>query len=291
MPPTVIQHRGRPLLIFESEPDYLANNAAAGYWGPVASSIDWCEQNYVVTFWVAEFFNTISNAAFFCLGVWGVFIALRHRLEHRFVICHAGIALIGAGSAMFHGTLTHIGQQGDETPMVVATINWLLTLYFMDPAREARSAGIHRRCAWICAVLCLFWSGLHWHYRFTVAFQAMIATLLTGGVVLISREWPKCTEPSVLALGRFWYLFTAGAAFLLWLCDQHFCDMLHALPSGVRNPQFHAWWHILMGINGYIGPTFLSYQRLVYLGKSPQLRYTLCGLLPYVDSRHQDKSG
>ena len=157
MPPAVIQHRGQPLLIFEPEADYLTHNAAPGYWGPVASSIDWCEHNYVVTFYVAEWFNTVSNLIMLVLGLWGAFIALRHQLEHRFVICHLGIACIGAGSALFHGTLTHIGQQGDETPMVIATANWLLTLYFMDPAREARSPGVHRRCAWACATLCAIW--------------------------------------------------------------------------------------------------------------------------------------
>ena len=58
---------------------------------------------------------------------------------------------------------------------------------------------------------------------------------------------------------------TAALAFVLWILDQHFCVHLHGLSSG--NPQFHAWWHILMGINGYLGPTFLSYQRECHLGK------------------------
>ena len=86
----------------------------------------------------------------------------------------------------------------------------------------------------------------------------MIAVLLGGGVVLLSREWAKCTEPAVLRLGRFWYMLTATTAFVLWLCDQHFCAALYALPAGLRNPQFHAWWHVLMGVNSYLGPTFLS---------------------------------
>lgn len=283
MPPNVIQHRGEDLLVFELAGDYARNNAAVGYWGEVTSSIDWCERNYVVSFFVAEFFNTLSNLAFVACGLCGVYMAARMGLERRFVICHCGIALIGTGSALFHGTLSHLGQQWDETPMVLATSNWLLTLYFMDPRLEARSPGIHRRCAWVLATCCVAWGALHFVYRFTVAFQVGIAVLLLTGVGLLSREWPKCEDPAVLKVGREYYLTTAGLAFVLWLCDQHFCVHLHSLPGGLHNPQFHAWWHILMGINGYLGPTFLAYQRECYLGKRPRMRWA-GGLVPFVDT-------
>ncbi|KAB0350865.1 hypothetical protein FD754_015722 [Muntiacus muntjak] len=27
-----------------------------GYWGPTTSTLDWCEENYAVTWYIAEFF-------------------------------------------------------------------------------------------------------------------------------------------------------------------------------------------------------------------------------------------
>jgi len=35
-----------------------------GYWGPSTSSIDWCEANYAITRFIAEFTNTLSNLVF-----------------------------------------------------------------------------------------------------------------------------------------------------------------------------------------------------------------------------------
>ena len=36
-------------------------------------------------------------------------------------------------------------------------------------------------------------------------------------------------------------------------------------------------------VNNYCIPTFIAHQRLVLLGRTPKLRWTLGGLLPFVD--------
>ncbi|KAI8393790.1 uncharacterized protein BYT42DRAFT_18851 [Radiomyces spectabilis] len=35
-----------------------------GYWGPITSSVDWCEKNYTHWYYVAEWWNTLSV----CIG-------------------------------------------------------------------------------------------------------------------------------------------------------------------------------------------------------------------------------
>ncbi len=108
--------------IFEASDTYVLNNRASGFWGEVTSSVDWCERNYVVTPYIAEFWNTISNILIFLGGVYGLYRARKSKLETRFYVLFFLIAVIGLGSALFHGTLQHNAQQLDETPMLLCIL-------------------------------------------------------------------------------------------------------------------------------------------------------------------------
>ena len=44
----------------------------SGFWGVPTASIDWCEQNYAITPFVAEFWNTLSSLAMVIAGVVGL---------------------------------------------------------------------------------------------------------------------------------------------------------------------------------------------------------------------------
>ena len=281
MAPTIIDHNGGPLLVFEPEDDYRRENSQLGFWGPVTSSIDWCEHNYVVSHFMAEWYNTLSNVGFIFVGLWGAHTAWRYGIERRFIVSYLNIAIIGSGSAAFHGTLTHVGQQGDETPMIFSAACWLVMVSFQEPAFEARHPGLMQRCAWVAAALCTGFACTHYVYRFTIGFQLLFASMLTASLPMVVAQWRRCTNAAALRFGRGAYSASVLVALALWLCDQHFCAHLHAMPGGLPNPQFHAWWHGIMGVHSYLGSTFMVYQRLEYLGRKPRLKYAL-GLMPYV---------
>ncbi|CAM9683400.1 unnamed protein product, partial [Hapterophycus canaliculatus] len=86
-----------------------------GYWGPVTATIDWCEENYAWSYFVAEFWNTLSSLAIFFAGLYGWYVALIDGLEARFQVSQLLVASVGIGSACFHCTLRHVEQQCDET--------------------------------------------------------------------------------------------------------------------------------------------------------------------------------
>ena len=270
---------GQPLLIFEAELDYRANSLR-GYWGPVSSSIDWCERNYVVTPYIAEFYNTCSNLAMVLLGLLGMYLASREGHEKRYIVTSFTLFAIGCGSAAFHGTLTHIGQQGDETPMVVGSAVWLWCLAFSDPAFEARNPALARRAAWACGALTALFAVAHYTFAFVAVFQGLIAVMATVMVATLSVRWRRSPDRS-LTPPYCAYMLSILTALPLWLLDQHACAHLHALRGGVPNPQFHAWWHILMGANCYLAPVVEGSMRLAARGQKPRVRYCL-GLIPYV---------
>ena len=93
-----------------------------GYWGVKTMNVKppWCEADYHVTHYVAEFWNTMTSLS---IIVWGFFgIWLHHRssygMEPRFWASFAALMSVGIGSVLFHMTLWRVGQVMDELPMV-----------------------------------------------------------------------------------------------------------------------------------------------------------------------------
>lgn len=92
-----------------------------GYWGIPTSTIDWCEENYVVSKYIAEAVNTTTNSAFIILALFSIYHAIHNKLEPRFIFTAFGFLLVGIGSWLFHMTLKYHFQLLDELPMIYAT--------------------------------------------------------------------------------------------------------------------------------------------------------------------------
>lgn len=96
-----------------------------------SSPIDWCEENYVHSAHIAEFFNTISSFAMFFGAIFGRHVYNKPRyvsFEPTLWILWMLFASIGIGSVIFHGTLSVAGQVLDELPIVLMTITSLILL-------------------------------------------------------------------------------------------------------------------------------------------------------------------
>ena len=274
MAPLSIDNAGTPLLVFDE------HGGVGGWWGPVTSSIDWCEHNYVVSPYIAEFFNTMSNVGMVLLGLLTMYLHLRDGSELRYVLAGFTLFFIGVGSTAFHGTLTHVGQQGDETPMVIGSAVWCWCLGFHDPAFEARHAALQWWSAVCIGVFVVLFGVLHYIYSFVVVFQVLILVLSTVMISTLTSMWRRDPLRGILTGPFVVYIGSMAIAFALWLVDQHFCAHLHTLPGGLPNPQFHAWWHLLAGVNCYLGPVIEGAIRLAARGKKPRLVWLL-GCIPY----------
>ncbi|KAF6139583.1 hypothetical protein GIB67_032800 [Kingdonia uniflora] len=81
---------------------------ASNFWGPVTSTTEWCEKNYVYSSYIAEFYNTISTSPGILLAFIGLVNALRQRFEKRFSVLHISNMILAIGSMLFHATLQHL---------------------------------------------------------------------------------------------------------------------------------------------------------------------------------------
>lgn len=96
-----------------------------------SSPIDWCEENYVYSPYIAEFFNTVSSFAMIMCALYGRFIYDRgefRSFEPVSWVIWVLMAFVGVGSVLFHGTLSVAGQILDELPIVLTTTTCLLLL-------------------------------------------------------------------------------------------------------------------------------------------------------------------
>ena len=66
-----------------------------GYWGKPTSLIDWCEENYVVSPYIAEWSNTITNSIFLMTAFYSTYSAWRNKLETRYILIGMGFSLVG----------------------------------------------------------------------------------------------------------------------------------------------------------------------------------------------------
>nr|XP_023394664.1 alkaline ceramidase 3 isoform X3 [Loxodonta africana] len=78
-----------------------------GYWGSTTSTLDWCEENYAVTWYIAEFWNTVSNLIMIIPPLFGAIQSVRDGLEKRYIASYLALTVVGMGSWCFHMTLKY----------------------------------------------------------------------------------------------------------------------------------------------------------------------------------------
>lgn len=257
---------------YPSEPSH-------GYWGEVTSTIDWCEENYVVSPYVAEWSNTMTNGLFVVAALYLTYCSVRNGLELRFVSIGVGFALVGVGSWLFHMTLQYRYQLLDELPMIYATCvpTWSLlceTPETLEPKTGPRQVSLKRqiRVGIIIAVCVNTLSLIYLVFKIPEIHQTVygvftVAVVVLSGIYTHVYVKEKVTQRSLyqcMALGIV--LFLAG--FIAWNLDNLLCPFwIHVRRDWLKLPlgvflELHAWWHLLTGTGVYSYVVFLEYLRV-----------------------------
>lgn len=246
-----------------------------GYWGPVTASIDWCEPNYELTKYVAEPLNTVTNLSFVLFSIYGA----KHewnensRRSNTFMIMYLSVCCIGLGSMAFHGTLTALGQQLDELPMVWYLLGCTWSVY-SDSFVTPRSR--HLVKALLASYAALF-SVLHVYFQSTTAFQVHFIAFTFFVLGSIYKKYSDVIlnlEPELMNICNSFVVFFSAAC-VMWLIDYHGCEYFEYL-----NPYGHCWWHLFMGRAAYYSIAMLKILDDTKRGKTFELRYDNAMKLP-----------
>ncbi|KAF2198330.1 alkaline ceramidase family protein [Delitschia confertaspora ATCC 74209] len=237
-----------------------------GAWGPTTSNHNFCEEDYIVTKYIGEFINTLTNMVYVIYGVYGL-----RRVQPR---ADGGLwsslafpywALIGVGvlSAWFHATLKYHSQMGDDLSMflaVGAVLHQVTTFNRPLPYRRRVTALILGTLIPLSIYHC--WADeivLH-----EIAFAVMIFTTVFKTRVLMKERVNDSVQRGRLAGLSSFGLACGLFGYFLWNIDFHFCSHLTSVKHKIGLPfgillELHGWWHILTGICSYVGMAIVEY--------------------------------
>ncbi|CAG8945338.1 unnamed protein product [Penicillium salamii] len=241
--------------------------AKDGYWEPVTSTLNWCEEDYYATEYAAEIVNTLTNLMFMWLGVQGILSCRRNG----------------------HDQIFNPMQLVDELSMIYTTCLMAYALF-----SYSRSTALRVWLGLSLAGLAIFIT-LYYHYLQDPIFHQNAYALLTTVVVLRSMyimevtlrpKWRHSTEQDRLErqkkglpvptkerqhyenvrdtkmLKTMWFMVIYGLSmflggFFIWNLDNIFCSEIRRMRRAVGLPwglflEGHGWWHVMTGIGAYL---------------------------------------
>jgi len=216
----------------------------SGHWGEVTSTMDWCELNYTVTPFVAEWWNTTSSLVILFLGLYGFLAHRESSVGMRIAFLSMGV--VGLGSVLFHGTLRFEMQLMDELPML-----WCALCMFYNLAQALVPKDKHR----VFAAGLVVW-GLAVTFgmiatRHSFEFELFVSNFLLAEALGFAAAVPLYRR-YLNSNARTWFWRGVGLHALggtVWLVDLFFCETLLSLPF---YPPLHGVWHVLTGSGLYI---------------------------------------
>ncbi|CAG5115483.1 unnamed protein product [Candidula unifasciata] len=257
-----------------------------GYWGRPTATLDWCEENYVISYYVAEFWNTLSNAVMIFAPLVMVYVGYKENHEKRFIYSFLALSVVGIGSWLFHMTLKYTMQLMDELPMIWGSSIQIYSLYLIKSKPGEESVILQLALIGYCIIVTLVYILINDPIFHQVSYAIMVFFIvgLASRVCLTT----KCNKSFFLVS-----LLTYILGFLLWNIDNVYCSNLRSIRnqfvgrSSAMLFECHAWWHIFAGSGAYLGLLFGIQTRYLYLHKKPQLKFLL-GCWPYVSIREEE---
>ncbi|KAH6959253.1 ceramidase [Fusarium avenaceum] len=227
---------------------------AEPFWGPQTSYLNFCEEDYVVTRYVAEFINTLSSLTYVAFGLYGLLTSPKFPTGPR-LASYCGLMGVGFCSAGYHMTLKYHTQMSDELSMHLLTTPLIYRLLtFNASPQKTRIVG---------TVLTILFTVVMVTHMVMDEFILHATTFGLGVYIIATRVLRIIPEQvkdpvirknlqNVAVLG----LYSFGFGYMVWLIDEFACRYLTSARHTVGLPlafllELHGWWHVFTAIGGY----------------------------------------
>ena len=250
--------------------------------------MQWCEEDYYVSYYCAEIINSWTNLMFIYLSFRGVKSCWKHGHDTVFTVAYLGYFLVGFGSFMFHATLQYPWQLVDELNMIYTTC-----LMAYASLSYARPVGVQILLGIFLIVLCLGIT-LYYHHIQDPTFHQNVYAAMTVFIVFrsaysmestlrpyfrrsteqhrLEKKGQKLPVPTKAEndyengrdreiLKNMWILVAYGvtiflSGFAIWGVDNVYCSSLRRWRRQIGMPwgfflAGHGWWHLMTGIGAY----------------------------------------
>ena len=254
-----------------------------GYWEPHTSSVDFCEPNYLHSYYVAEVHNVWSSMYICLIAILGL-IYCNPTNEWRTTCMFATLLAIGAGSVALHGTLHWFWQSSDEIPMLwlnLSSIYALFNLHTTIPRKSRSYSAILISLIGILQTIAYF-TMRHVYDFFLFSFISSLTLVLgwTSYLVLHDRR-SSDFEVRWWLFSRSWFSFIViGAS--LWIFEMHNCSVLLPYYLSASGATFHILWHIGAGTGAYLQILLIIAMRIQALGHHASIEW-VGGVIPVVE--------
>ncbi|KAK1756232.1 ceramidase [Echria macrotheca] len=238
-------------------------HALRGHWSPPTSRANFCEEDYVVTFYLAEFINSISNLAYIYLALKAMYYPTTTTGRRqpspwsappKIDFMSLSLLLLGIGSILFHATLRQTLEFSDELSMLCLTWSMLQAVL---TARQTPS-----RARFISVILGIIYLSFSAFYIHSARIIYQVIAFATGiGLVTLRSQYlfHRLTPPFPEDKSRDWNVRTWQAigiclvGYVLWNIDLEYCMELRALRARLGLPwawglELHGWWHCLTAV-------------------------------------------
>ncbi|KAI1630985.1 alkaline phytoceramidase [Biscogniauxia mediterranea] len=244
-----------------------------GFWGEKTSTLNFCEEDYVMSYYCAEVCNTLTNLLFLCLGVKGIRECIKYSHPRIFLVAFIGYIVVGCGSTFFHASLKYYMQLVDELAMIYTTC-------FMCHATFAygRSRGFSFSLGVGLIGLAWFITARYYQTKDPEFHQTAYAVLTV--TVVFSNMWimEKMVRPQLKGreekrphnstvptsdaiLSQMWMMVATGLSiflggYMIWILDNEYCGTIRKWRHQLQLPwaivlEGHAWWHLMTGLGAY----------------------------------------